>query len=181
MTHATGVAFFETALGLCGVAWNSHGIAGLQLPEAHPAGTRRRLRARHPEAQEMERPAAVQQACDAVVALLQGGKADLSRITLDLAGLPAFDRRVYEVVRAVPPGVTTTYGAIAGVLGEPGAARAVGRALGRNPFPIVVPCHRVLATGGRLGGFSARGGVATKLRILAIEGAEAARQRSLFD
>lgn len=181
LTHAAGVAFFDTALGVCGVAWNSRGIAALQLPEARAAATRRRLRARFPEAHETAPPASVRQAIDAIVALLSGGKPDLSLIVLDMEGVADFDRRVYEIARSVPPGMTTTYGAIAGTLGEPGAARAVGQALGRNPFPIVVPCHRVLATGGQLGGFSAADGVTTKLRILAIEGADAARQRNLFD
>lgn len=180
-TATVGVAFFQTALGVCGVAWNQRGIAGLQLPEASAAATRKRLRSRFPELRETPPPVPVQHACDAIVALLGGGKPDLSPIALDMAGVPEFDRRVYEIARAVPAGATTTYGAIAETLGEPGAARAVGQALGRNPFPIVVPCHRVLASGGSLGGFSAGGGVATKLKMLAIEGAEAASQRSLFD
>jgi methylated-DNA-[protein]-cysteine S-methyltransferase len=181
MTHVAGVAFFATGLGVCGVAWNRRGISGLQLPEARAAATRRRLRARFPESHEAVPPESVQQAIDKVVALLGGSKPDLSSVALDLEGVPDFDRRVYEIARRVPPGATTTYGAIAGTLGEPGSARAVGQALGRNPFPIVVPCHRVLATGGRLGGFSAGGGVSTKLKMLAIEGADVARQRGLFD
>ena len=85
--------------------------------------------------------------------------------------MPALARRVYEVARTIPPGATLTYGEIAARLELPGAARDVGQALGRNPFPLVVPCHRVVAAGGRLGGFSARGGAATKRRLLAIEGA----------
>jgi methylated-DNA-[protein]-cysteine S-methyltransferase len=181
LTHAAGVAFFETALGVCGVAWNSCGLCGLQLPEARAATTRKRLRVRFPDARETAPPTAVQRAIDAVTALLAGGIADLAFVTLDLEDVPGFDRRVYEVARSVPPGQTTTYGAIAARLGEPGAARAVGQALGRNPFPIVVPCHRVLASGGQPGGFSAAGGVATKLKLLAIEGAEIARQRNLFE
>ena len=112
---------------------------------------------------------------------MRGDKPDLGFIALDLEDTPAFERRAYQAARAVPPGQTTTYGAIAATLGEPGAARAVGQAMGRNPFPIVVPCHRVLAISGGLGGFSAGGGVATKLRMLAIEGADAARQGDLFN
>lgn len=180
MTHVAGVAFFATALGVCGVAWNRRGISGMQLPEARAAATRKRLRARFPQSHEAVPPESVQQAIDKVVALLSGSKPDLSSVALDLEGVPDFDRRVYEIARRVPPGATTTYGAIAGTLGEPGSARAVGQALGRNPFPIVVPCHRVLAAGGRLGGFSAGGGVSTKLKMLAIEGADVARQRGLF-
>jgi methylated-DNA-[protein]-cysteine S-methyltransferase len=180
MTHVAGVAFFATALGVCGVAWNRRGISGMQLPEARAAATRKRLRARFPQSHEAVPPESVQQAIDKVVALLSGSKPDLSSVALDLEGVPDFDRRVYEIARRVPPGATTTYGAVAGTLGEPGSARAVGQALGRNPFPIVVPCHRVLAAGGRLGGFSAGGGVSTKLKMLAIEGADVARQRGLF-
>ena len=176
-----GLAFFDTALGLCGVAWSAHGLTGLQLPEGGRAATRRRLRARFPTAVEATPPPEVQRAIDATAALMRGEAVDLSSVALDLDGLSGFDRRVYEVARGVAAGSTTTYGAIAGTLGDPGAARAVGQALGRNPFPIIVPCHRVLAADGRPGGFSAGGGVATKLKLLAIEGAEAARQRGLFD
>jgi methylated-DNA-[protein]-cysteine S-methyltransferase len=107
------------------------------------------------------------------MALLRGEARDLSAIALDMDGLPSFQRRVYEAARAIPPGETLSYGEVAARLGAPGSARAVGQALGRNPFAIVVPCHRVLAAGGKAGGFSANGGVATKLRLLALEGARA--------
>lgn len=123
----------------------------------------------------------MQQAIDAVIELLDGARTDLSFVALDCEGLGAFERRAYEAARSIPPGSTTTYGAIAAALGEPGAARAVGQAMGHNPFPVIVPCHRVLATDGSLGGFSAGGGTRTKLRLLAIEGAEAAKQVDLFD
>ena len=107
-----------------------------------------------------------------IVALLRGkpnAPADLSHIALDMEGVPPFHRRVYELARGIAPGTTLTYGEIATCLGDPGSARAVGQALGHNPFAPVVPCHRVLAAGGRSGGFSANGGVATKLRMLQIE------------
>jgi methylated-DNA-[protein]-cysteine S-methyltransferase len=110
-------------------------------------------------------------AIEGVVALLSGEKRDLSAIALDTTEVPEFHRRVYAVARAVPPGSTITYGEIATRLGDPTAARAVGQALGRNPFALIVPCHRVLAAGGNAGGFSASGGATTKLRLLAIEGA----------
>src|SRR4029453_17011519 len=93
----------------------------------------------------------------------------LSHVALDMEQVPAFERRVYEAARRIPAGKTLSYGEIAGQLGVPGSARAVGRALGRNPFAIVVPCHRVVAAGGKLGGFSASGGVHTKRRMLEIE------------
>jgi methylated-DNA-[protein]-cysteine S-methyltransferase len=95
--------------------------------------------------------------------------------------VPEFPRRVYEVARTIPPGGTLTYGEVAARLGDARLAREVGQALGRNPFAIIVPCHRVLAAGGMPGGFSASGGVATKMRLLSIEGARAASQLGLFD
>ena len=116
-------------------------------------------------------PAPVAEAIERIVTHLEGGSPDLDSIALDLADVQEFDRRVYDIARAIPRGATRTYGEVAAELGDPGAARAVGQALGRNPFPIIVPCHRVLAAAGRPGGFSAHGGVATKLRLLAIEGA----------
>jgi O-6-methylguanine DNA methyltransferase len=181
---AIGFTLFETAIGRCGIAWSERGIAGVQLPEASASETRARLRRRFPEAREA--PAAdavvVRDAIDAIVALLGGEARDLGALELDLADVPEFHRRVYEVARTIPPGSTVTYGEIAHRLDEPGSARAVGQALGRNPFAIVVPCHRVLAAGGKPGGFSATGGAATKLRMLAIEGARVAgAEPTLFD
>ena len=123
----------------------------------------------------------MQRAIDAVVALLNGAKMDLSFVALDVDGLGEFERRAYAVARTIEPGKTTTYGAIAAALGDPGAARAVGKAMGRNPYPVIVPCHRVLASDGSLGGFSAGGGARTKFRMLAIEGADAAGQADLFE
>ncbi len=167
-----GFTLFDTAIGRCGIAWAAQGIIALQLPEQTPAATRGRLNRRCPEAIEAEPPETVRDAIAAIVALLDGEPRDLGSIDLDMGGLPEFHRRVYAVTRAIPPGRTLTYGEVATRLGEPGAARAVGQALGRNPIAIVVPCHRVVAAGGRLGGFSANGGAATKRRILAIEGAD---------
>jgi methylated-DNA-[protein]-cysteine S-methyltransferase len=118
----------------------------------------------------------VKAATDGIVALLAGAKRDLREVLLDMAGIPEFNRRVYELARTIPPGSILTYGEIAMRLGAPGTARAVGQALGQNPFPIVVPCHRVLAADGRMGGFSAPGGVATKRRMLEIEGVEGIRE-----
>jgi methylated-DNA-[protein]-cysteine S-methyltransferase len=166
-----GFALFDTAIGRCGIAWSPRGIVALQLPEATPAATRARLQRHCPEAIEAEPDGSVRDAIAAIVALLGGEPCDLASIDLDMSGVPEFHRRVYAIARAIPPGRTLTYGEIAARLGEPGAARAVGRALGRNPFAIIVPCHRVVAAGGKLGGFSANGGAATKRRILAIEGA----------
>ena len=177
----SGFALFDTAIGPCGIAWGPAGVVGVQLPECDAAATRARLARRFPVAREKSPPPQVAEAVAAITALVAGEARDLSRIALDMDGVPEFHRRVYAIARTIPPGATLTYGEIAGRLGEPGAARAVGRALGRNPFAIVVPCHRVLAAGGGTGGFSAAGGVGTKMRLLAIEGARTDRTPTLFD
>jgi methylated-DNA-[protein]-cysteine S-methyltransferase len=168
---ASGFTLFDTVIGRCGVAWGERGVAGVQLPEADEQETRARMLQRFPAAGEATPPPEVQHAIDRIMALLRGEASDLSAIALDMDQVPAFHRRVYEAARGIPPGMTLSYGDIAARAGAPGAARAVGQALGRNPFPIVVPCHRVLAAGGKIGGFSAQGGIVTKRRMLAIEGA----------
>lgn len=166
-----GFALFDTAIGICGVAWGAAGIASVQLPESNRTKTRARLRQQFPQAAEIEPTPAVCTAIEHICALLRGEAADLSGIVLDMSGVPPFHQRVYRLAREIGPGSTLTYGQLAQKLGAPGSARAVGQALGRNPFAIVVPCHRVLAAGGRMGGFSAGGGVITKQRMLEIEGA----------
>jgi len=168
---ARGFALFETPLGACGIAWSARGITGLQLPETSAEATRARLRRRWPGAVEAEPPADVRLAIEKVLQLLAGAALDLLDVTLDLDGVPEFHRKVYDVARTIPPGRTLTYGDIARRLGVPQEAREVGQALGRNPVAIIVPCHRVLAANGRMGGFSANGGVTTKRRMLEIEGA----------
>jgi methylated-DNA-[protein]-cysteine S-methyltransferase len=172
---------FDTAIGRCGIAWGGRGVVGVQLPEAREAETRARMLHRFPDAREAPPPADVQRAVDGIVALLRGERSQLDAVPLDMERVPPFHRRVYEVARTIPPGTTLTYGDIAARLGAPGSARAVGQALGRNPFAIVVPCHRVLAAGGKVGGFSADGGVTTKLRMLSIEGAQASGTAPLFE
>jgi methylated-DNA-[protein]-cysteine S-methyltransferase len=114
----------------------------------------------------------VQHAIDGIGALLRGERPDLSDVAIDTEHLPAFNRKVYDITRAIPPGATLTYGQIAERLGDKLLARDVGQALGQNPIPLIVPCHRVLASGGKSGGFSVSGGVATKLRLLTIGGAQ---------
>jgi len=165
-----GFALFDAPIGRCGIAWSARGVAGLRLPEAREAALRARLAKQCPEAREALPPPVIQAAIDAIVGLMTGKAGDLSSIALDMAGVPPFHRRVYEAARAIPPGSTLSYGEIAERLGSPGGARAVGQALRRNPFAIIVPCHRVLASGGKLGGFTASGGLATKLRLLSLEG-----------
>ena len=164
-------ATFDTAVGTCAVAWTAGGIVGTWLPGASAAATRRAVLRRHPDAVETEPSGAVAEAVDGMTRLLAGEDVDLSSVQLDLGDVPEFQRDVYAVARSLPRGVTMTYGEIAARVGAPGAAQAVGQAMGHNPCPIVVPCHRVVAAGGGNGGFSAPGGVDTKLRLLAIEGA----------
>ena len=176
-----GYALFETAIGRCGIAWGQGGIRGVQLPEARESDTRARLERRFADESEEPPPTAVRRAIESIVLLMKGEPVDLSAVGLDMSDVPPFHQRVYEVARTIAPGTTITYGEIARRLGDPGSARAVGQALGRNPFPIVVPCHRVLAAGGKMGGFSAAGGIATKLEMLTIEHARAVRQRGLFE
>ena len=168
---ACSFALFDTAVGRCGIAWGERGVVGFMLPEGSEEKTRARFLKRRPHAENVAPPPTIQRAIDNIVALLRGQSRDLSDIELDMTGVPPFHQRVYTVARTIAPGATLTYGEIAKQLGDRGAARAVGQALGRNPFPIIVPCHRVLAAGGKVGGFSANGGITTKLRLLTIEGA----------
>jgi len=183
---ASGFALFDTEIGRCAIAWGDRGVTGIQLPAAHERATRARVPRRFPGAREAPPPPDVRRAVEGISALIRGAASDLSAVALDMDGLPPFRRRVYEVARGIPPGTTLSYGDLAARLGERKAARAVGQALARNPFAIVVPCHRVVAAGGRIGGFSANGGVTTKLRLLSIEShvpprpsGRAARRRSL--
>lgn len=175
---------FDTPIGRCGIAWGARGVVGLQLPESGERATRLRLETRFPGArEETAPPAPIKRAVAAIGKLLDGTPVDLATIALDLDGVPPFHRQVYEAARAIAPGTTLSYGEIATRIGSPGSARAVGQALGRNPFPIVVPCHRVLAAGGKMGGFTATGGVTTKSRLLALEGVATTPepQPALFD
>lgn len=170
MAMKPGFALFATPIGRCAIAWSATGVSGLELPGVNPRATRARMRARFPHVAAAEPPAAIRRVVARIRKLLAGGRGDLSTVALDMNGVSPFQRRVYEAVRAIAPGATRTYGEIAARIGRPGSARAVGQALGRNPFPIVVPCHRVLAAGSAAGGFTAAGGIATKLRMLALEG-----------
>jgi methylated-DNA-[protein]-cysteine S-methyltransferase len=181
MSEQTEVHFclFDTTIGRCAIAWTVRGIVGVLLPERDEGAMRARLLRRHPGARESAPPHEVARAIASIVALLAGDARDLGEVVLDFAGVPEFNRRVYAVARTIKPGTTLTYGAIAARLGEPDA-RGVGEALGQNPCPIIVPCHRVVAAGGKTGGFSAPGGAATKRRLLALEGAMADAP-TLFD
>jgi methylated-DNA-[protein]-cysteine S-methyltransferase len=177
-----GHTLFDTAIGVCGIAWGAHGITAVQLPEPEPEATRTRLlKSAGPCPEVADPPDAARAAITGVQALLTGEHRPLLELDLDMARLTPFQRRAYAIARAIPPGQTRTYGEIAQALGDPGLARAVGQAMGHNPFAPVVPCHRVLAAGQKPGGFSASGGALTKLRMLAIEGAVPGGTPSLFD
>ena len=180
MAGALGFCLFDTAIGACGIAWTEDALAAVQLPETTRALTRERMLRYTGRAPEAEPPPFVQAAIARVQALLEGAQDDLADLPLAWSDLPEFHRKVYEVTRAIPPGQVLTYGEVAQRIGEPGAARAVGQALGKNPFAPVVPCHRVLAAGGRSGGFSAEGGALTKLRMLEIEKARFGGEPGLF-
>jgi len=178
-------AIRATPIGMFGVAWGEDGILRTWLHGRTDPATRAEILRAFPDGVETEPPGAISEAMKAVAALLGGEKPDLRGATLDMAGVPEFYRRVYGVAREIAPGETMTYGAIAKAMGEePMQAREVGVALSRNPFAPIVPCHRVVAAGGNLGGYSAPGGTSTKRRLLEIEGAEIvapAGQQALFD
>lgn len=175
----TRFSLFPTPLGDCGVAWRGDVVVATRLPGRHPADTADRLAARTGGTRG-EPPPAIQDAIAAMTALLGGKRADLNFIACDLGGIDPFAAKVYAATRAIPPGATSTYGDIAAGIGDKRLAREVGAALGRNPFPIIVPCHRVVGANDKLTGFSAPGGVATKLRMLAIEGARIGEAPGLF-
>lgn len=172
---------FETPIGRCALVWRGGLIVGASLPAASDGRLRARLERSFPDVVEAAPPGWVEAAKAAVVRLLSGEPEAFEDLPLDLAALADFERRVLELTRQIPVGETRTYGEIAAALGTPGAARAVGRALGANPIPIIIPCHRVLAAGGKSGGFSAPGGASTKLKILEIEGARRGGELELFD
>jgi methylated-DNA-[protein]-cysteine S-methyltransferase len=183
MAAAAGCCLFDTAVGRCGIAWTPDGtVQAVQLPEADDTRTLARMRKRCGEAAVSLPPAGIAQVVARLQAALDGRRDALLDVPLDWEGVPPFHRRVYEAARRIAPGTVVTYGEMARGLGEPGAARAVGQALGHNPFAPLVPCHRILAAQGASGGFSAEGGALTKLRLLEIEGAVLGTQGpGLFD
>jgi methylated-DNA-[protein]-cysteine S-methyltransferase len=164
----TEYCLFDTAIGACGIAWSERGITGLQLPESDRSATERRLRARAARPSDGA-PAPIAQAITDVQRYMNGESTDFAAAVIDLGEVEAFERAVYAAARTIPWGRTLSYGELAAQTGAPGAARAVGHALSRNPVPVIIPCHRILAKGDRLGGFSAYGGTLTKERLLALE------------
>jgi methylated-DNA-[protein]-cysteine S-methyltransferase len=177
----SGYALFDTAIGRCALVWRGGFVIGAALPEASDEHARIGLGRRFPGVGEAQPPSFASAAIARIRELLAGGRTDLADIALDLGSGSDFERRVWEATRRIPCGEVRRYGDIAREIGEPRAGQAVGVALGRNPVPIIVPCHRVLAADGRSGGFSAPGGVATKFRILEIEGARRSGEPELFE
>lgn len=174
-------SIFDTAIGRCGIAWGQSGIVGVQLPEAREIDTRRRLFQLYPEAREIRPTADVEAAIEAIAALLRGESCDFSRVALDVGGIHPFDQRVYQITRRIPRGETMTYDEIAVGLGASGAVRSVTQALRRNPFVIIVPCHRVLEAGGYADTMSPYAGLISKRRLLSIEGTTSPASRTLLD
>lgn len=178
---AVGFAIFDSSLGACGIAWGPGGVTGVQLPEESADEVRRQVIKSQPGAAEAEPPEEIRAAVARIQALLAGeSRDDLSDIALDMSRLSEFLQRTYAITRSITPGHTLTYGQVADRLGSPGLARAVGRAMGANPFPIIVPCHRVLGADGSIGGFSAHGGATTKRRMLLAEGVAEQEGPALF-
>jgi len=171
MWAGRGYTVFDTTVGRCAIAWGQAGIVAVQLPEAREIETRRRLLRQHPEARELRVPPEVEIAIEGIVALLRGQTADFAEVALDMQGVLPFHRRVYELARSIPRGETMTFAGVAKQLGASGAIHAVGQAIGRNPFTLIVPCHRVLAAAGETNAVCANGGVITKRRLLSLEGA----------
>lgn len=178
---ATAFHLFNTPIGRCAIVWRGSAVIGCALPEESDERMRASLQKRFPDADEQPPAPAASDAAAAVVRLLSGEPEDFSSVEVDLGALALFERAVLEETFSIPAGETRTYGDIAKAVGAPGASRAVGRALGANPIPIIVPCHRVLAADGRSGGFSAPGGSSTKLRMLEIEGARRGSEPQLFE
>jgi methylated-DNA-[protein]-cysteine S-methyltransferase len=176
-----GYTVFDTSVGRCGIAWGESGVLGVQLPETREIETRRRMYQVFPDARELRPPAEIQGAIDGIAALLRGKAADLSEVRLDMTDVRPFDGRVYDFTRTIPRGETLTYGEVAAKLKASGAAHSVAQALARNPFMLIVPCHRVLEAGGYADRISPNGGSISKRRLLSIEGAGSPGSKTLFD
>jgi methylated-DNA-[protein]-cysteine S-methyltransferase len=172
---------FDTAIGRCGIAWGHAGIVGVQLPEAREIETRKRLFKLYPDAREMRPPPNAEAAIEGIVALLRGEMGDFSDVTLDMDGIHVFDQRVYQITCRIPRGETLTYNELAVRMGAPSAVRSVAQAILRNPFVIIVPCHRVLETGGYADKISLHGGLISKRRLLSIEGTGSPSSKTLLD
>ena len=173
-------AIFDTAVGRCAVIWRGELLTGVLLPSADDDAMRAAVRRRAGEAQEAPAPPAIEKVIGKITRLCAGEAVAFDDAPLDREHIEPLANRIYDILLRVRFGETTTYGAIAEELGDKNLSRAVGAAMGANPFPIVIPCHRVTGAGGRMGGFSAPGGADTKRKLLDIEGAFAAEKLPLF-
>ncbi|KJC57558.1 cysteine methyltransferase [Bradyrhizobium sp. LTSPM299] len=176
-----GYTIFDTAIGRCGIAWGEMGVVGVQLPEAREIETRRRLFQLYPDARDIRPSEEIEVAIEGIAAILRGGNSDLSGVTLDMTDIPAFNQRVYQFVRTIPRGETLIYDEVARALGASGAVHSVAQAISRNPFMIIVPCHRVLEAGHYADPISPHGGGISKRRLLSIDGAQTITNKTLFD
>jgi methylated-DNA-[protein]-cysteine S-methyltransferase len=167
----TRYCIFETATGFCAIAWSEFGVLRFQLPAKNAESAERRLLRRAPEATPGQPPPEISGTIDATKRYFAGQETDFSEVHLDLGDKDPLFKQIYAAARRVGWGRTTTYGALAKDIGAgPEVARDVGTAMAQNPVPLIIPCHRVLAAGGKVGGFSAPGGAATKIRMLELEG-----------
>jgi methylated-DNA-[protein]-cysteine S-methyltransferase len=164
---------FDTAIGWCGLAWHAGGVIRLQLPDVDRAATEGQLRQHLPAGiatMASSPPISITNVIAELRRYFAGEAIDFSGVTVDVGERSVADRKIYAALRAVRWGEAVTYGELAQRAGMPGAAQTVGQAMAKNPVPVIIPCHRVLAARGRIGGFSAPGGTVTKERLLALEG-----------
>jgi methylated-DNA-[protein]-cysteine S-methyltransferase len=176
-----GYAIFDTSVGRCGIVWSHAGIVSVHLPEARELDTRRRLFQLYPEARELHPPLNTEIAIEGIVALLRGGAGEFFDVELDMAGIPAFNQKVYAFTRGIPRGETRTYNEVADRLRFPGGVHWVAQAIHKNPFMIIVPCHRVLEAGRYADEISPFGGTISKRHLLSIEGTRTTASKTLFD
>ncbi|WP_128929438.1 methylated-DNA--[protein]-cysteine S-methyltransferase [Bradyrhizobium guangxiense] len=176
-----GYAIFDTAIGRCGIIWSATGVVAVQLPAAREIDTRRRIFQIDPEAREQRPSENAELAIEGIIGLLQGGEPDFSEVSLDAGGVSGFNRRVYEFACSIPRGETRTYHEVAKALGASGAAHSVAQAIAKNPYMLIVPCHRVLEAGNYTDRLSPYGGVISKRRLLALEGAHPVASKTLFE
>ncbi|WP_316197992.1 methylated-DNA--[protein]-cysteine S-methyltransferase [Bradyrhizobium sp. SZCCHNS2002] len=175
-----GYTIFDTAIGRCGIAWSDAGVVGVQLPEAREIETRRRLFKQFPEARELRPPENTELAIEGIVLMLRGQQAEFADASLDMTGITPFNQRVYDYLRRIPRGEMRKPDEIAASLHVTGALYSVAQALTRNPFPLIVPCHRVLAGGG-IDRISPNWGAISQRRLLSLEGAAPQTGLTLFD
>jgi methylated-DNA-[protein]-cysteine S-methyltransferase len=176
-----GYAIFDTAVGRCGIVWSTAGVLCVQLPEQREIDTRRRLYQLHPEAREMRPPPNIDIAIDGIAATLRGQTYDLTEVALDMDAVPHFSQRVYEFTRTIPRGETRTYNEVARQMRREGTEFSIAQAIAKNPYLVIVPCHRVLENGHYADKIAPNGGTISKRHLLSIEGTHLTASKTLFD